>query len=51
MKPMKTLLTALTLLCMSILLCTGVLAIETEDARFQDKTWVRAVIFLLYFAQ
>lgn len=39
MKPMKTLLAALTLLCMSILLCTGVLAAETEDARFQDKTW------------
>ena len=39
MKPMKTLLTALTILCMSILLCTGVLAVETRDARFRDKTW------------
>ena len=43
MKPMKTLLTALTLLCMSILLCTGVLAAETEDARFQDKTWEEVI--------
>lgn len=39
MKPKKLLLTALTVLCMIIILCTSALAVELEDPRFANKSW------------
>ncbi len=35
----KLLLSAVTALCMSALLCTGALAVDLDDARFAGKTW------------
>lgn len=43
MKPMKRLLTALTLLCMTMILTTGVFAVDLNDARFANKTWDEVV--------
>lgn len=43
MKPMKRLLTALTVLCMTMLLTTGALAVDLNDSRFANKTWNEVV--------
>lgn len=39
MKLKKLLLSAAVMVCISICLCTSVLAVDPEDSRFKDKTW------------
>ncbi|MBR4078324.1 MAG: hypothetical protein IKK17_06940, partial [Oscillospiraceae bacterium] len=39
MKPKRLLTYILTLLCMTVLLSTGVCAVDPNDPRFVDKTW------------
>lgn len=39
MNAKKRLLTAVTMLCMALILCTHAAAVDVQDPRFHDKTW------------
>lgn len=39
MKRIKLLLTVITVLCMTFILCTGACAVDLDDPRFLDKSW------------